>query len=95
MRTLRSAWGVPVGLPATKWTAEIGAFALRSDTGLLLNSRRVVPDRLTQADFGLQYPHWAGPVPHQSRDGPLLVSGGNTSCPADRSRLTRNVAFGV
>jgi len=58
MRTLRSAWGVPMGLPATKWMAEVGAFALRSDTELLLKSRRVVPGRLTQADFAFQYPQW-------------------------------------
>jgi uncharacterized protein (TIGR01777 family) len=45
MRALRAAWGVPVGLPATRWMAEIGAFALRSDTELLLKSRRVVPGR--------------------------------------------------
>ncbi|GLX49509.1 NAD-dependent epimerase [Streptomyces hygroscopicus subsp. hygroscopicus] len=58
MRALRSAWGVPVGLPATKWMAEIGAFALRSDTELLLKSRRVVPGRLTRADFDFRYPRW-------------------------------------
>lgn len=58
MRTLRSVWGVPVGLPATKWMAEVGAFALRSDTELLLKSRRVVPGRLTQAGFDFQYTQW-------------------------------------
>ncbi|MER6127457.1 TIGR01777 family oxidoreductase [Streptomyces sp. NPDC001795] len=58
MRALRAAWGVPVGLPATKWMAEIGAFALRSDTELLLKSRRVVPGRLTKAGFTFDHPHW-------------------------------------
>jgi NAD dependent epimerase/dehydratase family enzyme len=58
MRTLRSAWGIPVGLPATKWMAEVGAFALRSDTELLLKSRRVVPGRLAQAGFDFQYAQW-------------------------------------
>ncbi|MFE0208436.1 TIGR01777 family oxidoreductase [Streptomyces sp. NPDC058985] len=58
MRTLRSAWGVPVGLPATKWMAEVGAFALRTDTELLLKSRRVVPGRLVQAGFDFQYAQW-------------------------------------
>ncbi|MFY4719806.1 TIGR01777 family oxidoreductase [Streptomyces sp. LaBMicrA B280] len=60
MRALRSAWGVPVGLPATRWMAEIGAFALRSDTELLLKSRRVVPGRLTEAGFAFRYPQWPG-----------------------------------
>jgi len=35
--------GVPVGLPATRWMAELGALAIRSDTELLLKSRRVIP----------------------------------------------------
>ncbi len=58
LRTLRAAAGVPVGLPATKWLAEIGAFVLRSDTELLLKSRRVVPGRLTAAGFEFAYPEW-------------------------------------
>ncbi|WP_460062701.1 DUF1731 domain-containing protein [Streptomyces sp. YKOK-I1] len=60
MRELRSAWGVPVGLPATKWMAELGAVALRSDTELLLKSRRVVPGRLQAAGFTFDHPHWPG-----------------------------------
>lgn len=58
MRTLRRAWGVPAGLPATKLMAEIGAFALRSDTELLLKSRRVVPGRLVDAGFELDFAQW-------------------------------------
>ncbi|NUR01447.1 MAG: TIGR01777 family protein [Streptomyces sp.] len=54
MRALRTAWGMPVGLPATRWMAELGAFALRSDTELLLKSRRVVPGRLLEAGFAFQ-----------------------------------------
>ncbi|KUO08276.1 DUF1731 domain-containing protein [Streptomyces sp. DSM 15324] len=60
MRALRSAWGVPVGLPATKWMAELGALALRSDTELLLKSRRVAPGRLLAAGFTFEHPHWPG-----------------------------------
>ncbi|WP_438295196.1 TIGR01777 family oxidoreductase [Streptomyces sp. HUAS TT7] len=60
MRALRGAWGVPVGLPATKWMAELGAFALRSDTELLLKSRRVVPGRLLEAGFTFEHAQWAG-----------------------------------
>ncbi|MEU7420429.1 TIGR01777 family oxidoreductase [Streptomyces antibioticus] len=58
MRALRSAWGVPVGLPATRWMAEVGAFALRSDTELLLKSRRVVPGRLLAEGFSFEHPEW-------------------------------------
>jgi NAD dependent epimerase/dehydratase family enzyme len=58
MRILRNAWGVPIGLPATRLMAEIGAFALRSDTELLLKSRRVVPGRLLDAGFGFDFAQW-------------------------------------
>jgi uncharacterized protein len=58
MRVLRAACGVPFGLPATKWMAELGAFAVRSDTELLLKSRRVVPARLLAAGFTFTYPAW-------------------------------------
>lgn len=58
MRVLRTAARVPLGLPATKWMAEIGAFVIRSDTELLLKSRRVVPTRLLDAGFTFDYPSW-------------------------------------
>ncbi|WP_066942056.1 TIGR01777 family oxidoreductase [Microtetraspora fusca] len=73
MRVLRTAWGVPVGLPATKWMAEIGAFALRSDTELLLKSRRVVPGRLLEAGFTFDYDQWpdaADDLVRRVRGGP-------------------------
>jgi hypothetical protein len=41
MATPRAAWGARVGLPMTKWTIELGAFFLGTDTELLLKSRRV------------------------------------------------------
>jgi len=59
MRGLRAAVGMPVGLPATRWMAEIGAFAMRSDTELLLKSRRVVPGRLVDEGFSFNLPRWA------------------------------------
>jgi uncharacterized protein (TIGR01777 family) len=60
MRALRAARGVPVGLPATRWMAQVGAFALRSDTELLFKSRRVVPGRLLEAGFDFCHPSWDG-----------------------------------
>ncbi|GAB2331133.1 hypothetical protein STREPTOSP366_62840 [Streptomyces variabilis] len=60
MRVLRRAWGVPVGLPACRWMAEVGAFVLRSDTELLLKSRRVVPGRLADAGFECAWTGWEG-----------------------------------
>jgi uncharacterized protein (TIGR01777 family) len=59
MRDIRSAWGIPVGLPATEWMLELGAFVLRSETELILKSRRVVPGRLLDSGFTFQFPTWA------------------------------------
>lgn len=58
MRSLRDAWGGRPGLPATRLMAEIGALALRTDTELLLKSRRVVPGRLLDAGFTFTHPTW-------------------------------------
>lgn len=58
MRDLRAAAGVRVGLPATRWMAEIGAFVLRTDTELLLKSRRVVPGRLLDEGFVFEQAAW-------------------------------------
>jgi len=78
MRALRAAWGVPVGLPATRWMAELGAFALRSDTELLLKSRRVVPGRLLEAGFAFEYTQWheaAGHLVRRRRDTSTRTNG--------------------
>ena len=59
MRELRRAWGIPVGLPSTEWMLEIGAFLLRTETELILKSRRVVPGRLLEGGFTFEFPQWA------------------------------------
>jgi uncharacterized protein (TIGR01777 family) len=58
MRALREAWGTRIGLPATRWMLELGAWAMRTETELVLKSRRVVPARLARAGFGFNYPEW-------------------------------------
>jgi uncharacterized protein len=58
MRALRSAWGMDFGLPASKWMLEIGAFFLRTESELILKSRRVVPGRLLRSGFVFQFPTW-------------------------------------
>ena len=62
MSELRRASAVRVGLPATGWMLEIGAFLLRTDTELLLKSRRVVPGRLLASGFVFQLPQWRAAV---------------------------------
>lgn len=56
MRILRLVSRRPIGLPATRWMLEIGAFFLRTETELLLKSRRVVPTRLLESGFQFRYP---------------------------------------
>jgi uncharacterized protein (TIGR01777 family) len=58
MRTLRQAWGSRFGLPASRWMLKIGAFVLRTETELILKSRRVVPGRLLKSGFEFQFPNW-------------------------------------
>lgn len=58
MRTLREASGTRIGLPATRWMLEIGAVFMRTETELILKSRRVVPGRLLQSGFEFVYPTW-------------------------------------
>ena len=58
MRLLREAYGVPFGLPARNWMLEIGAAFLRTETELILKSRRVVPARLLEHGFTFRFPSW-------------------------------------
>ena len=58
MRALRRAAGVPIGLPATRWMVEVAALLLRTETELVLKSRRVVPGRLLASGFAFAHPTW-------------------------------------
>lgn len=58
MRSLRRACGVRVGLPATRWMLELGTFLMRTESELVLKSRRVIPGRLLQSGFRFEYPEW-------------------------------------
>jgi uncharacterized protein (TIGR01777 family) len=58
MQTLRAAWGIKIGLPSTRWMLEMGTFVLRTETELILKSRRVVPRRLLESGFMFQFPTW-------------------------------------
>jgi NAD dependent epimerase/dehydratase family enzyme len=58
MRLLRDACGASFGLPARKWMLEVGAVFMRTETELILKSRRVVPARLLEHGFEFKYPDW-------------------------------------
>jgi hypothetical protein len=58
MRILREAEGVPFGLSGTTWMMEIAAFIHRTESELILKSRRVVPTRLLESGFTFEFPQW-------------------------------------
>jgi uncharacterized protein (TIGR01777 family) len=58
LRILRQAWGIPFGIPTTRWMLELGTFLLRTESELVLKSRQVVPTRLLDAGFNFNYPRW-------------------------------------
>lgn len=59
LRALRAAWGTRLGLPTANWMLEMAAFALGTETELILKSRRVAPGRLLEAGFTFRFPDWA------------------------------------
>jgi uncharacterized protein (TIGR01777 family) len=58
MRALREASGTRIGLPVSRWMLAIGAVFMRTETELILKSRRVVPRRLLEHGFTFRYPAW-------------------------------------
>jgi uncharacterized protein len=59
MKQLREAWGARFGLPASPWMVELGTWLLRTESELVLKSRRVVPARLLDSGFAFHFPNWA------------------------------------
>jgi uncharacterized protein (TIGR01777 family) len=60
MEHLRKVCGMPFGLPAAAWMLEVGAFVLRTETELMIKSRRVVPRRLLESGFLFEFPFVRG-----------------------------------
>ena len=58
MRDLREAGGARLGLPASQWMLAIGARLIRTETELILKSRRVVPGRLLEHGFDFVFADW-------------------------------------
>jgi len=56
MATFRKVYRQPIGLPATRWMLEIGAFLMRTETELIIKSRRVVPAKLLESGFQFRFP---------------------------------------
>jgi len=58
MEALREAWGRPNGLPAPSLFIHLGAFAMRTEAELVLQSCRAIPGRLLRAGFQFEFPEW-------------------------------------
>ncbi len=56
MATVRRVLGVPFGPPLPRWTLELGAMGIRTETELILKSRWVLPERLVAAGFTFRFP---------------------------------------
>jgi len=67
MKDFREVFGMPIGLPATEWMLEIGAFFLRTETELIFKSRRVVPGRLLASGFEFKFPDFKSALENLSR----------------------------
>jgi uncharacterized protein (TIGR01777 family) len=76
MRVIRHTCGVPLGLPASRWMLEIGTWLLRSESELVIKSRRVIPARLTEAGFAFWFPEMAGAIANLEA---RLTQGGRTT----------------
>jgi len=58
MGALRDAWDMPNGFPTPAPLIEIGAFFMRTESELVLKSRRVTPGRLLDAGFEFDFLEW-------------------------------------
>jgi uncharacterized protein (TIGR01777 family) len=61
---IHAALGHTLAVPVPAWALRIGAVLLRTETELVLKSRRVVPGRLLAAGFAFRHPAW----PEAARD---------------------------
>ena len=72
MAAFREAWEMPNGIWAPAPIIEIGSFFMRTESELVLKSRRAVPGKLLDAGFAFQFPHWpvaAADLVRQRREG--------------------------
>lgn len=74
MKQFRELSGMAVGLPATRWMLEIGAIILRTETELIIKSRRVVPRRLTESGFTFHFPFLRAALENLYQRNPLCIS---------------------
>lgn len=67
MAAVRRVLGVRFGPPMPRWMLELGAIMIRTETELVLKSRWVLPERLTEAGYEFRHP-MLEPALHESFD---------------------------
>ena len=87
MRTLRQVVGAPFGLPTRRWMLELGMWALRTESELILKSRWVLPGILTDAGFTFAHTDLEAALTDVYRNRPLHPPGRITT-----ARSTSDVA---
>jgi uncharacterized protein (TIGR01777 family) len=58
LHELREAWGTTMAVPVSGVALQVGAMMWRTETELVLKSRRVMPQRLMENDFGFDFTTW-------------------------------------
>jgi NAD dependent epimerase/dehydratase family enzyme len=56
MAAVRKVCRVRFGFPSPRWLLEIGAFLMRTETELIIKSRRVMPGQLLASGFEFRHP---------------------------------------
>ena len=56
MATVRRILRIPLGFPTFRWMLELGSMIIRTETELVLKSRWVLPERLTDAGYEFHFP---------------------------------------
>ncbi len=74
MRHLRAACRVRFGLPAPGLLVECGTFLMRTESELVLKSRRVIPRRLLDSGFRFRYPDWSDAATELCRRKGLTIT---------------------
>ena len=85
MRLLREASGASLGIPTSKWMLEIGAVFMRTETELILKSRRVIPARLLDLGFRFKFQDWGDAARDLCRQWKRRASQGRARPVSDRS----------
>jgi uncharacterized protein len=56
MKTIRKIYGFPFGLPAPTWLLKMGAWMIGTETELILKSRWVLPEKISDLGYDFKYP---------------------------------------